>query len=150
MLNRLNKLNKLNNFNNQKYKQNLQLQRTKTTTTHWTLTNHKSVFWSRGRQILSRNRTFSIRLQNLAPEKFGTRLYDRRARNRRQFSGVGFWRRFLERVSWALVATGYGKITVFNHIVEVSSNTSSDRSLHCFRRGVHGRTQGVENCQNLT
>jgi len=27
----LNRLNKLNNFNNQKYKQNLQLQRTKTT-----------------------------------------------------------------------------------------------------------------------
>jgi len=43
----------------------------------------------------------SIRLQNLVPEKFGTRLYDRRARNRRQFSGAGFWRRFLERVSLA-------------------------------------------------
>jgi len=31
-------------------------------------------------------------------------LYDRRSRNRRQFSGAGFWRRFLERVSSALVA----------------------------------------------
>jgi len=35
---------------------------------HWTLTNHKSAFWSCGRQILSRNRTCSIRLQNLAPK----------------------------------------------------------------------------------
>jgi len=26
-------------------------------------------------------------------------LYDRRSRNRRQFSGAGFWRRFLDRVS---------------------------------------------------
>jgi len=33
----------------------------------------------------------SSRLQNLAPEKFGTRLHDRRARNRRQFSGAGVW-----------------------------------------------------------
>jgi len=44
----------------------------------------------------------SIQLQNLAPKKFGTRLYDRRARSRHQFSGAGFWRWFLERVSLAL------------------------------------------------
>jgi len=29
-------------------------------------------------------------------------LYDRRSRNRRQFSGAGFWRRFLDRVSGVL------------------------------------------------
>jgi len=26
------------------------------------------------------------------PEEFGTRLHERHARNRRQFSGAGFWR----------------------------------------------------------
>jgi len=74
----MNKLNKLNNFNNLKYKQNLQLQQTKTTTTLITNQYFDHVVARFCREI----EHCSIRLQNLAPEKFHTRLYDRRARNR--------------------------------------------------------------------
>jgi len=85
----LNSLNKLNNFNNQKYKQNLQLQRTKTTTTLNTDQSQISIsvvarFCREIEHVLSDSRIWR-------QQKFGTRLYDKRARNRRQFSGAGFW-----------------------------------------------------------
>ena len=42
----------------------------------------------------------SIRRQILVPEKIGTRFHDTHARIWRQFSGAGFWRRFLVCVSF--------------------------------------------------
>jgi len=68
------------------WNQNFQIkQKNNNNIEHWPITTHVTVRFCREIEHCS------IRLQNLAPEKFGTRSHDRRARNRCQFSGAGFW-----------------------------------------------------------
>ena len=63
----------------------------------------------------------SIRLQNLAPEKFGTRLHDRRARNRRQFSGAG-WCQFSGAGFWSVCHWHKGRTAAHSLWKRHSSN----------------------------
>ena len=107
----LNRLNKLNNFNNLKYKQNLQLQQTKTTTT--LIIDHSQI------SILITWSPDSVAKQNLfypTPESGARNIQHQIVWQTRQKPTPVFWRWFLAPVSGACV------IGIINYWVCISSD----------------------------
>jgi len=69
---------------------------------------------------------YSLPKTGTAPEKFGTKLHVRRSKNWYRFSGTGFRRRFLVRVSLALTSVVIFALAAMVYFAKALSDTVND------------------------